>query len=74
MPESNADIIRETFLAWLATEDSERQGRYITYREDSDGVHDTQLTARMRKFLQLKTGEEFNTVAELLAAINKEKA
>jgi len=61
MPESNADIIRETFLAWLATEDSDRQSRYVTYREYYDGDHDTQLTARMRKFLQLKTGEEFNS-------------
>jgi len=61
MPESNANIVRETFLAWLATEDAERQSQYAAYREFYDGDHDTQLTARQRAYLQIKTGEEFNS-------------
>jgi len=61
MPESNTDIMRETFLAWLAAEDSERQSQYVVYREFYDGDHDTQLTARQRAYLQIKTGEEFNS-------------
>jgi len=55
------DVVRETFLAWLAAEDSDRQSQYVAYREFYDGDHDTQLTARQRAFLQIKTGEEFNS-------------
>lgn len=57
MPE---DIMRETFLQWLATEDADRQKQYVAYREYYDGEHDTQLTARQRAYLQIKMGEEFN--------------
>lgn len=55
------DKIKMSYLHWLVTEDSDRQDRYRAYREYYDGEHDTQLTARMRKYLQIKVGEEFNT-------------
>ena len=58
MPEQ---IVRETFLAWLAAEDSDRQSQYVVYREFYDGDHDTQLTSRQRAYLQIKMGEEFNS-------------
>jgi len=60
------------FLHWLAEEDSARQSEYTAYREYYDGDHDTQLTARQRKYLQIKIGEQFNdnhcpTVVDALA-------
>jgi len=54
------DDVRISFLEWLANEDADRQARYVAYREYYDGDHDTQLTARQRKYLQIKIGEEFN--------------
>ena len=53
--------VRLSFLQWLATEDSARAALYVTYREMYDGDHDTQLTDRQRAYLELKTGEEFNS-------------
>ena len=55
------DQVRLSFLNWLATEDSDRQARYTAYREFYDGDHDTQLTTRQRKYLQVKIGDEFNS-------------
>ena len=61
MPASETtDKVRESFLQWLATSDGDRQDRYRAYREYYDGNHDTQLTERQRKYLQIKMGEEFN--------------
>lgn len=57
MPED----VRLSFLAWLAVEDEDRSARYVAYREYYDGEHDTQLTARQRRYLQLKIGQEFNS-------------
>lgn len=54
------DTIRLSFLEWLAAEDSERQNTYAAFRDYYDGEHDTQLTERMRRYLQIKTGQEFN--------------
>jgi len=53
--------VRLSFLEWLATEDADRASHYVTYREMYDGDHDTQLTSRQRAYLELKTGEEFNS-------------
>lgn len=43
----------------MAAEDEAQQAQYRAYREYYDGEHATQLTKRMRRFLQLKYGEEF---------------
>jgi len=54
------DKVQASFLDWLAAEDTTRQRRYRTYREYYDGDHDTQLSKRQRRYLQIKMGEEFN--------------
>jgi hypothetical protein len=54
------DPVRLSFLDWLVTEDIERQNWYAAYRDFYAGDHQTQLTARMRRYLQIKQGEEFN--------------
>lgn len=54
------DPIKLSFLSWLSDQDAARQDAYRVYREYYDGDHDTQLTARMRRYLQIKMGEEFN--------------
>ena len=48
-----------SFMNWITEQDNTRHDNYRAYREYYEGTHDTQLTARMRKFLQLKTNEEF---------------
>lgn len=60
MPESAIDTMRLSFLQWLDSEESERQAKYTQFRDYYNGDHDTQLTDRQRKFLELKTGQEFN--------------
>jgi len=44
----------------LSTEDSDRQSHYVAWREYYDGDHNTQLTERQRRYLQVKLGDEFN--------------
>lgn len=47
------------YLSWLANEDTERSGKVKEYRDYYEGNHKTQLTARMRAFLQIGTNSEF---------------
>lgn len=54
------DDIQLSFLSWLTDNDATRQDNYRAYREYYDGQHDTQLTERQRRYLQIKTGVEFN--------------
>lgn len=54
------DEVRLSFLQWLAAEETARQAAYVAYREYYGGDHDTQLTKRQRRYLQIKIGEEFN--------------
>ena len=54
------DKVKMSFLQYLAEEDSARSAQYQSYRDYDDGEHNTQLTERMRQFLQVKTGQEFN--------------
>lgn len=54
------DQVKFSFLQWLVNEDQARQDRYAMYREYYDGDHDTQLTERQRRYLQIKSGQEFN--------------
>ncbi len=60
MPESGIDLIQLSFLSWLESQESERQAKYAMFRDYYDGDHATQLTARMRKFLELSSTQEFN--------------
>ena len=54
-------MVALSFLRFQEDQDLERQRRYKAYREYYDGEHDTQLTPRLRAFLQLKFGVEFRT-------------
>lgn len=54
------DKVKMSFLHHLVIEDQGRQDRYAMYREYYDGDHDTQLTERQRRYLQIKSGQEFN--------------
>ena len=51
---------RLSFLDWLAKEDATKQSKYQEYRDYYEGNHRTQLTSRMRSFLQIGTDTEFN--------------
>jgi len=53
--------VRISFLRWLLNMDAERREWYRRYREYYDGDQETQLTDRLRAFLQVKADEEFNT-------------
>jgi len=55
------DKVKISFMDWLAKEDETKQRNYDMYREYYDGEHATQLTDRQREYLQVKSGQEFNT-------------
>lgn len=52
--------IHDSFLEHLKNEDEERQQKYRELREYYEGIHETQLTARQRSYLQLKAHDEFS--------------
>lgn len=56
MPDNNDTL--PTVLDALS-ERTIREDRIVAYREYYEGEHDTQLTERQRRYLQLKIGEEF---------------
>lgn len=60
MPDLRTDV-RTSFLTWLAGAEAEREASYRTYREYYDGDHDTQLTERMRRYLQVKSHVDFRS-------------
>ena len=53
------DDAQKAFLEWLSMEESERQEKYLSYRAYYDGEHDVMLTDRQKKFLELKTHQNF---------------
>ena len=55
-----AQPVHDSFLKHLEDEDAERQQKYRELREYYEGIHETQLTARMRTYLQLKVHDEFS--------------
>ena len=59
MPNIAYDV-KLSFLHWLVTEDEDRQKNIRQYREYYDGQHETLLTDRQRRYLELKVGQEFN--------------
>ena len=54
------NLVRLSFLQWLAEADQRDQALIKSYRDYYDGRHSTQLTDRMRKFLELGAKVEFN--------------
>ena len=55
-----SDIIQLSYLQWLESQEGERQQKYTMFRNYYEGEHETQLTARMRKYLELTTGQDFS--------------
>jgi len=54
------DPAEQSYLSWLYDSEATQQELYTQYREYYDGNHDTKLTDRIKKFLELKEGQEFN--------------
>ena len=57
---SVAKPVHDSFLKHLENEDAEREQKYRELREYYEGIHETQLTARQRTYLQLKAHDEFS--------------
>jgi hypothetical protein len=55
-----ANPIQNSFMQSLMERETARQQAYIQAREYYDGIHKTQLTDRMRQFLQAKHDTNFN--------------
>jgi hypothetical protein len=60
MPDLRTDV-KTSFLTWLVNAEAEREASYRVYREYYDGDHETQLTERMRRYLQVKTNVDFRS-------------
>lgn len=60
LPDLRNDV-RASFLTWLANAEADREEGYRVAREYYDGDHDTQLTDRMRTFLQVKRSADFRS-------------
>ena len=60
MPSTGMDMIQLSYLADLESQENDRAAKYVMLRDYYDGNHATQLTARLRKFLELKDDQEFN--------------
>ena len=58
--QSVATPVHDSFVSHLENEEEERQAKYRERREYYEGVHETQLTARQRTYLQLKPHDEFS--------------
>ncbi len=61
MPTDSQGDVRKSFLAWLMNAEVDREQTYRACREYYDGDHDTQLTERMRRYLQIKLGTDFRS-------------
>jgi hypothetical protein len=57
---SIANPVQQSYIDSLLERESARQQEYIQAREYYDGLHKTQLTDRMRQFLQAKHDTNFN--------------
>ncbi len=60
MPSNAAELVQLSYLAWLEQQDTDRYAKYATFRNYYEGDHAAQLTARMRKFLELDSSQEFS--------------
>ncbi len=54
------DLVKASFIQWLAAADEEQESLYRTYRDYYDGEHIYQLTDRMREFLELDANIKFD--------------
>ena len=54
------DLIQLAYLSWLENEELVRGEKYAAFRKYYEGEHETQLTSRMRAFLELQAGQDFS--------------
>ena len=54
------DMIQLSYLSWLESQENERAQKYAMFRAYYEGDHATQLTKRMRKFLELTSDQDFS--------------
>lgn len=59
MPDAGITIVQLSYLQWLAEQDRAQFDKYQMFRDYYDGEHATQLTDRMRTFLQIGKDQEF---------------
>ena len=58
---SGTTVVKFSFLSWLESQEQDRADKYAMYRNYYEGEQATQLTARLRKFLELgNKAPEFN--------------
>lgn len=60
LTQTGIDPIDLSYLAWLDSQESARQQKYTKFRDYYEGDHATQLTARIKKFLNVDGSNEFN--------------
>jgi len=73
MANANSDLVKASYIEYLAKEEEQRQANYVAYRNYYNGEQKTQITARMRKFLELDSDQEFcaNYCALVVDALNE---
>ena len=59
-PQTSLEMVQLSYLTWLESQENERYAKYDMFRRYYEGDHDTQLTARMRAFLELESSQEFS--------------
>ncbi len=53
-------MVGESYMRHMENEEQATQDNYTLYREYYEGLHETQLSDRLRAFMELKTTTEFN--------------
>jgi len=53
------ELIQRSYLEWLESQEGELFSGYVEKRDYYSGDHQTQLTKRMRKFLELRADQDF---------------
>jgi len=59
-PVTGMDLVQLSYLSWLENQELQRSQKYAMFRDYYEGEHQTQLTQRMRQFLELRTGQDFS--------------
>lgn len=57
---ATGSLVKNSYITHLTSAEKTRQDGYKSYREYYNGDHDTMLTVRIRKFLEIKDSQEFN--------------
>lgn len=57
---SGVDLVQLSYLSWLESQEQDRAAKYAMFRSYYEGEHETQLTARQRKYLELRSEQDFS--------------